>query len=150
MAGIEMRSAAFNDHDLMPDRVSREAGNLSPALEWSPAPEGTSELVLLCEDADAGDPPLLHWLVTGIDPASTGVPEGGVPAAGQEWRNDFGETGYAGPNPPRGDSPHRYFFRVFAVAEPLSLPSDPGSRDVHRAVRDRELASGVIVGTFGR
>jgi Raf kinase inhibitor-like YbhB/YbcL family protein len=150
MAGIEMRSTAFNDHDLMPDRLSRLAGNVSPPLEWSRAPEGTRELVLLCEDPDSGRTPFLHWLVTGIDPGSTGVAEGSTPAAGREWRNDFGEVGWSGPQPPVGAAPHRYFFRLFAVAEPLPLPEAPGVPEVYQAARDRELASGVIVGTFAR
>ena len=52
MAGIELRSSAFNDHDLMPDRFSRPDGNVSPQLQWSAAPEDTAELVLLVEDRD--------------------------------------------------------------------------------------------------
>lgn len=147
---LRMRSVAFNDHDRMPDRMSRPGGNVSPPLEWSGVPEGTTELVLLVEDPDAGRAPALHWLVTGIDPASRGVPEGQVPPGGREWPNSFGATGWNGPQPPIGDDPHRYFFRLYAVNEPLSLPERPQPSDVHRALRDRHLASGNLVGTFSR
>jgi Raf kinase inhibitor-like YbhB/YbcL family protein len=150
MAGIEMRSTAFNDQDLMPERLSRPAGNISPSLEWSRAPEGSRELVLLVEDPDGGRVPFLHWLVTGIDPASTSVAEGSVPTGGRQWQNDFGDVGWGGPQPPAGDDPHRYFFRLFAVAEPLPLPDTPSAPQALRAARDRELASGVIIGTFAR
>jgi Raf kinase inhibitor-like YbhB/YbcL family protein len=150
MAGIEMRSTAFNDQDLMPERLSRPAGNISPPLEWSMAPEGSQELVLLVEDPDGGRVPFLHWLVTGIDPAITSVAEGSVPMGGREWPNDFGDVGWGGPQPPAGDNPHRYFFRLFAVAEPLPLPDTPNAPQALRAARDRELASGVIIGTFAR
>src|SRR5262245_57478591 len=115
MAGIEMRSTAFNDHDRLPDRVSRQAGNVSPPLQWSQAPDGTRELVLMCEDPDSGRTAFMHWLVTGIDPSSTSVAEGSVPPGGTEWVNDFGELGWSGPQPPVGEDPHRYFFRLFAV-----------------------------------
>ena len=79
MAGIMLRSTAFNDHDLIPGRFSRQGGNVSPPLEWSQVPDSAGELVLIVEDPDAGKTPFLHWLVTGISPGSGGVAEGGVP-----------------------------------------------------------------------
>jgi phosphatidylethanolamine-binding protein (PEBP) family uncharacterized protein len=66
MAGIEMRSSAFGDNDAMPDRLTQSGVDASPPLSWSGVPEGAAELVLVCEDADAGKVPFLHWLVTGI------------------------------------------------------------------------------------
>lgn len=152
MAGLVLRSPAFNDHDLMPDRLSRQAGNTSPALQWSGVPDGTAELVLMCEDPDSPSGPFLHWLVTGIDPGSGGVAEGEVPLRGREWRNDFGETGWGGPHPPVGDQPHRYFFHLYALREPLDLPGrgSPHVLDVQRAAREHQLASGTLVGVFAR
>ncbi|MER6757959.1 hypothetical protein ABT235_27705 [Micromonospora echinofusca] len=47
MAGIMLRSTAFNDHDMLPGRFSREGGNVSPPLEWAQVPESAAELVLL-------------------------------------------------------------------------------------------------------
>lgn len=151
MAGLlYVRSVAFNDHDLMPDRMSRDGGNVSPPLEWSAVPEETTELVLLVEDPDAGRTPSLHWLVTGIDPTSRGMAEGEVPAGGREWINSYGATGWGGPRPPLGDDPHRYFFRLYAIDRPLNLPERPQVLDVHRAMETREVASGNMVATFGR
>lgn len=150
MAGVLMRSTAFNDHDLMPERFSRDGGNISPPLEWSRVPESASELVLLVEDRDAGRTPFLHWLVTGIDLTAGGMAEGEVPAGGREWINGFGSTGWGGPDPPLGDDPHRYFFRLYAVKQPLHLPARPRVADVHQAAEAREFASGNMVGTFGR
>ncbi|MDO3703332.1 YbhB/YbcL family Raf kinase inhibitor-like protein [Micromonospora sp. C28SCA-DRY-2] len=150
MAGIMMRSPAFNDHDRLPDRVSRDGGNVSPPLEWSRVPDSAVELVLLVEDPDAGKTPFLHWLVTGIARNSDGSPEGGVPLGGREWPNGFGELGWGGPQPPRGDDPHRYFFRLYALQRPLELPDAPQVPDVYRALTDKEFASGTMVGTYAR
>lgn len=150
MAGLMLRSSAFNDHDLMPERLSKMGGNVSPPLEWSGVPENTTELILLCEDHDAGSEPFLHWLVTGIDPVIGGMPEGQTPVGGQEWPNGFGGTGWAGPQPPRGDDPHRYFFRLYAVAGFLDLPTHPHANDVHQATAGHERASGTLVGRFAR
>jgi Raf kinase inhibitor-like YbhB/YbcL family protein len=150
MPGLQLRSSAFNDHDLMPDRLSMLAGNISPPLSWSGVPDDTAELVLLVEDPDGGQPPFVHWLVTGVDPGTSGVPEGGVPARGQQWANGFGDTGWTGPRPPKGDPPHRYFFRLYAVDGPIRLPQAPTAADVHKAVTGHERASGTLVGTFAR
>lgn len=150
MAGIELRSSAFSDRDLIPRRYSRDGENVSPDLEWSGVPDSTAELVLLCEDPDAPSGTFLHWLVTGIDPASTGVEAGAVPKGATAWRNGFSEIGWSGPQPPVGDPPHRYMFHLFAVSEPVSLPAEPSAGDVHEAVRGLTLASGTVVGTFAR
>jgi Raf kinase inhibitor-like YbhB/YbcL family protein len=150
MAGITLRSPAFSDHELMPERLSRRGGNISPPLQWSDVPDDASELVLLCEDPDAPGEPFLHWLVTGIDPATGGVGEGEAPASGREWPNDFGAVGWGGPQPPVGDDPHRYFFRLYAVSGPLRLPARPRVGDVPGAVSGQELASGTLVGRFAR
>jgi Raf kinase inhibitor-like YbhB/YbcL family protein len=150
MSGLEMRSSAFNDHDLMPGRLSKPGGNVSPPLQWSGVPGGAEELVLLCEDQDSVGEPFLHWLVTGIDPAAGGVGEGKTPPGGQEWTNGFGTTGWGGPQPPVGDSPHRYFFRLYAVSRPLDQPDPPLAAEVRRAAEQRQLASGTLVGAFAR
>ncbi|MEU8299798.1 YbhB/YbcL family Raf kinase inhibitor-like protein [Micromonospora sp. NPDC048909] len=150
MAGIMMRSTAFNDHDLLPDRFARDGGNVSPPLEWGQVPEGANELLLLVEDRDAGREPFLHWLVTGIRPVSGGIGEGVVPSGGREWPNGFGEIGWGGPQPPRGDDPHRYFFRLWALNRPLELPDAPQAADVHQAITGHEFASGTVVGLYAR
>src|SRR5690606_6094577 len=110
----------------------------------------TAELILLCEDPDSRGPePFLHWLVSGIDPDSGAVQEGGA-LGGRQWTNGFGENGWSGPSPPAGDQPHRYVFRLIAVDEPLDLPDDASVTDVHRAVQGHELASGEVVGLYAR
>jgi Raf kinase inhibitor-like YbhB/YbcL family protein len=107
-------------------------------------------LVLLCKDPDAPTGPFLHWLVTGIDPASDGVGEGQTPPSGQVRPNDFGETGWGGPQPPAGDDAHRYLFRLYALPEPVRLPAEPTAAQVHQAVDGAALASGTTVGLYQR
>jgi Raf kinase inhibitor-like YbhB/YbcL family protein len=150
MAGMELRSSAFNDHDLMPDRFSRPGGNVSPPLQWSAAPEGTAELVLLCEDPDSAGEPFLHWLVTEIDPNITEVAEGAPPEGGREWPNGFGFKGWGGPQPAKGDDPHRYFFHLYALGSQLDLREPPSAESARRAAEAREIASGTMVGLFAR
>lgn len=150
MAGIELRSAAFNDHDLIPRHYAKDGDDVSPPLTWSGVPDGTNELVLMCEDPDAPTGTFLHWLVTGIDPHSTGVEAGTAPTGGIPQANGYGKHGWGGPHPPAGDPAHRYFFRLYALPEPLSLGRHPTADDVHATVDKAQLASGTLVGLYGR
>jgi Raf kinase inhibitor-like YbhB/YbcL family protein len=149
-AGLHIHSGAFDQDDLIPPRHSRDGENLSPDLRWFGVPSGACELLLLLEDPDDSRRILLHWLVTRIHPACSEVAAGEMPKNGKVWCNDFGDVGYGGPQPPMGDPPHRYFFRVFALARPARLPRHPSAADVHRAIRGTVLASGALVGRYQR
>ncbi|WP_246258472.1 YbhB/YbcL family Raf kinase inhibitor-like protein [Amycolatopsis anabasis] len=145
-----LRSSAFNDHTLIPDRYSYGGGNFSPPLEWSPAPDGTEELVLLCSDPDAPGGTFVHWIVARISPDRTEVAEGALPAGAVVGRNDFGELGWGGPQPPVGDAPHRYFFRLYAADQPLGFHEGAGADDLRAALDDHVIAQATLVGRFGR
>lgn len=150
VAGIELRSPDFSDHAPIPGRHGHDEENVSPSLEWIGVPVEAVELLLLCEDPDAPGGSFLHWLVTGIDAHSGGVPEHGTPPLGREWRNGFGELGWGGPAPPPGDDAHRYVFRLYALSEPVELPEDPSVQDAYRAADAAMLARGTLVGLFQR
>ncbi|WP_328619338.1 YbhB/YbcL family Raf kinase inhibitor-like protein [Streptomyces sp. NBC_00354] len=122
MTGIQLTSAVFADHAEIPRRYSGEGEDVSPPLTWTAAPEGTAELLLLCEDPDAPGPTFLHWLVTGIDPWTGGVEEGQEPHGGTSWPNGF------------------------ALSQSVRLHDRPSAD----AVQGKELASGTLVGTYQR
>jgi Raf kinase inhibitor-like YbhB/YbcL family protein len=147
---IELRSAAFSDHALIPNRYSYDGGNVSPPLEWGGIPEGTAELVLLCEDPDAPSGSFTHWVVTNVSPRTAGAAEGALPEGGTPGRNDFGKLGWGGPRPPVGDKPHRYFFRLCAADKPLGLGQAATAEQVQAALDRHTLAQGTLVGLFGR
>lgn len=147
---IMLRSPAFNDSTVIPARCSRDGDDRSPALDWDQPPEGTVELALLCEDLDAPEGPFLHWLVTGITPDTTSIAEGETPAGTEEWPNDYGDTGYGGPQPPVGDDPHRYVFRLYALDAPLGMSPGADVEDVRNALDERRLATGTLTGLFAR
>ncbi|WP_433274573.1 YbhB/YbcL family Raf kinase inhibitor-like protein [Actinosynnema sp. CS-041913] len=148
--GLDLRSAAFSGHTMIPDRYSRDGGDTSPPLQWSDVPPGTEESVLLCEDPDAPAGTFTHWVVVGIPADVTAVGEGAVPEGAAVGRNGYGELGWGGPRPPIGDEPHRYFFRLYAVDRPLGLGEGVTADDVRAAIEGRVLAGGTLVGLFGR
>lgn len=111
---FKVESPAFSEGDAVPIQFTCEGDNISPPLSWSGVPEDATELRISLRDPDAPGGNFTHWLVAGIDPSSSDVGQGMVPAAGTEEMNGFGETAYGGPCPPPGD-PHRYIFTVEAL-----------------------------------
>ena len=63
-------------------RFTCDGEDLSPALSWTGVLPRTAELALIVQDPDAPGGTFTHWLVYGIDPAETALPEG-VPGGGE-------------------------------------------------------------------
>lgn len=102
---------------------------VSPALNWSDVPPGTVELVLVMSEYD-GDQNV-RWLVTGIPPASGGIPAGALPPGAVARPNSAGEPGYDAPCPTSGS--HTYDFQLLALGVTSSLPADlPAAEAVSR------------------
>lgn len=80
----------------------------------------------------------------------TWLAEGQVPQGAVEGANDYGEVGCGGPRPPLGHPPHRYFFRLHAVAESLGVAPGSSADEVRRAMEGNEVARGTLVGTYQR
>jgi Raf kinase inhibitor-like YbhB/YbcL family protein len=148
MNAIELSSPAFDDQDVLPEKYSRQGGNVSPPLVWTGVPPDAAELLLLCEDPDAGG--FVHWLVTDIPATMSHVTEGEMPPGGRARRNSFGEMGWAGPQPPVGDAPHHYVFQLYALTGPPQLPDGANGADIRRAIEDQQLAADTLTGLFAR
>ena len=161
---FELKSA-----DIAPDGVIAETfafkgfgcagGNLSPALSWSGAPEGTKSYALLLHDPDAptGGAGFWHWIVTNIPASANGLPQGvgvdgkGLPEGAAQGVTDFGAPGYGGPCPPKGDKPHHYNFTIYALkVEKLNLPPNATASLTGFLVNANALAKATLTGTYGR
>jgi Raf kinase inhibitor-like YbhB/YbcL family protein len=98
--------------------------DLSPALTWSAAPEGTAQLLLVVEDPDAPTPkPFVHCVAL-LEPSVTGLARGALdgtkPAEGVRTLRSGMGRGYRGPAPIKGHGPHRYVFQLFALGTPIT------------------------------
>ncbi len=61
---INVRSTAFDDGQPIPKRYTEDGQDISPPLAWDGVPEGTKELVLICDDPDAPTAsPWVQWIV---------------------------------------------------------------------------------------
>ena len=132
--------------------------NVSPALSWSNAPEGTRSFAVLAYDPDAPTGSgWWHWVVYNIPAEVTSLPAGAgdpkkslMPPGAVQGKTDFGTSGYGGPCPPPG-KPHRYYFRVFALKVPkLDVPADATAAFIGFNVNANALGKAEIMGLYGR
>ena len=136
----------------VPAKFTCDGEDKSPALEWSGAPEGTKSFALILDDSDAPGGTFRHWGVYDIPPTVTGLHEGaGNEASFMQAENGFGSTGYRGPCPPKGDKPHHYRFKLFALDVPeLDVGAKPRVEEVENALDGHVLAKAEVVAPFGR
>jgi Raf kinase inhibitor-like YbhB/YbcL family protein len=135
---------------VIPDRQSKDGGNVSPHLSWSNLPEGTRALALLCHDPDApfiadGGYGFVHWVLYNIPPDAE-LEEGssiGVPGF-----NSYGETAYGGPKPPPGHGPHHYFFVLFALKRTPDLPIGLTARQLLERIEPDVIGINRLMGRF--
>jgi Raf kinase inhibitor-like YbhB/YbcL family protein len=150
---LSVASPAFPNGQRIPDRYSRNGGNVSPPLQWSDAPRNTRSFALIVEDPDAPRGTFRHWAVYNVPPAYQGLDEdSGAAKSGTSLEmavNDFGNRTYDGPQPPRGHGTHHYHFRLLALDVPeLILPARASVKEVLDAAQPHVIAEAETVGTF--
>ena len=148
---MRLFSTAFAQGANIPSKYTCDGDELSPPLRIEEVPEGTKSLVLLMEDPDV--PPFvredrlwIHWIVFNIPPHIREIAENvqppGVLGAGT------GRLGYQGPCPP--DREHRYFFKLFALDEQLSLKEGATKEALEKAMSGHILAQAEYMGRYER
>ena len=127
-------SKDFSPAASMPPQFTCSGRDMSPAMTWENAPDGAGCFALVCEDPDTPKGAWAHWIIYNIPPTARGLPRGiqhlkVLPDGSFQGKNDFGRIGYGGPCPPKG-AIHRYYFRLYALKERLTLASDDANRDL--------------------
>jgi len=152
-SGFSLTTSSFQANGDIPARFTCGGDNLSPALAWNHPPAGTRSFVLIADDPDAPGGVFTHWVIydlpAGLGQLPAGVASNSDPEGGRQGRNDFQQTGYGGPCPPPG-KPHRYFFRLYALDQKLSLRSGASRSEVENAMKGHVLAQASVMGRFKR
>jgi Raf kinase inhibitor-like YbhB/YbcL family protein len=148
--GVKMKvsSPAFQEGGLIPEKFSKYGRNISPELQIEGAPAEAKSLVLVVDDPDAPVGLFTHWLVWNIDPKTTEIAEASAPSGVVQGKNDFGEMGYGGPQPPSGT--HRYFFKIFALDKTLDLKPGAKRQEVDAAMKGHIVAQGQLMGKYSK
>lgn len=126
--------------------------NISPSLQWNNVPAGTNSFAVTMYDPDAQNGKgWWHWAVLNLPAtvtqlaANAGNPSANLlPNGAIQVRNSFGNVGYSGPCPPKGET-HHYIVTVYALKNTLSLDSNSSYATVNEAIKHNEIAESVLV-----
>jgi Raf kinase inhibitor-like YbhB/YbcL family protein len=136
--------------EVPPDHTG-SGGNLSPRIllgEISPAAVSVAILVInpfiktCCSFT-----PWLIWNLPPLPVIPPGIPQKETtsePVPSVQGMNGYGTIGYAGPDPPRGET-HRYQFRVYVLDAMLDIRPGSGMHELVAAMRGHVLQYGETV-----
>ena len=146
---LEISSPAFGHDEGIPELYTCKGEDISPPLQWTAPPEGTSSFVLIMDDPDAPIGTWDHWLVFNLPSETRGLEEAAtaLPAGAQTGKNSWRRNDYGGPCPP-GGARHRYFFRLYALDARLDLPDGVNKRKLEKAMQGHVLAQAELVGIY--
>jgi Raf kinase inhibitor-like YbhB/YbcL family protein len=145
---MKLSSSGFQDGGTIPQKFSKNGQNVSPELRIAGTPADARSLAIVVDDPDAPVGLFTHWLVWNIDPKTTAVAEGAVPKGALQGKNDFGDLGYGGPQPPSGT--HRYFFKIFALDKMLELKPGAKRKEFDAAIKGHVMAQGQLMGKYSK
>ena len=152
---FQLKSPAFQDHAIIPERFTCEGDNISPPLEWKNPPKGAKTLALIVEDPDAPNPLAPkktwdHWVLYNLPVEFKKIEEdyADVPKGSLQGLNSWKKIGYGGPCPPVGQ--HRYFFRLFALDTCLDNLKKPDKTKLQKAMKGHVLAEATLMGVYQR
>lgn len=140
---LNVTSTAFENGAIIPLKYTCDGENINPPLLIKNIPHETKSLVLVVEDPDAPIRTWVHWLVWNISPVNKINEKSSI---GVKGKNDFGKRQYTGPCPPAGT--HRYFFKVYALDDLLTMKADATKIDVEKAMSSHIIGFGELIGTY--
>jgi len=151
---LTISSPSFSNGGNIPQKFTCDGADVSPQLSWSEPPAGTKTLALLVDDPDAPVGNWNHWTMWNVPTTTRSFAEGlrkeaELSDGSRQGQNDFRQTGYNGPCPPRG-KPHRYYFKLYALDTRLDLKPGAAKKDVEAAMKGHILAQAEWMGRYGR
>jgi Raf kinase inhibitor-like YbhB/YbcL family protein len=151
---FQLSSASFVASQMIPKKFSCEGPDTSPELSWKGVPSAAKSLALIMDDPDAPAGTWVHWVLYNLPASTTELAEGvekqeKIANGTLQGRNSFGKVGYGGPCPPPG-TPHRYFFKFYALDIKLDLKAGASKDDLEQAMKGHILGQTELVGKYGR
>ncbi|MBV9347883.1 MAG: YbhB/YbcL family Raf kinase inhibitor-like protein [Pseudolabrys sp.] len=157
-AEFMLTSPAFKDGGVMakkhggnvPGNANCVGENVSPALSWTPPPDGTKSLTLVMVDPEGlSGLGVVHWVAYDIAPATNGFAEGEVSKPSDKYvggKGTRGEPIYLGPCPTAGSGPHHYAFTLIATdLEPGALKPGLTRDELLAALKGHaKMATGLV------
>lgn len=151
---LQISSSAFSSSGIISQKYTCDGPDVSPPLKWSDAPAETQSFALIMDDPDAPGGTWVHWVAYEIpgnihELSEAIAKQEKMPLGGAQGKNSFGTIGYGGPCPPPG-TPHRYFFKLYALKEHLKLRPGAEKAELERAMQGKILTQGELMGRYAR
>lgn len=152
-------STAFVNQAPIPVQYSCEGDSIFPAITWTPGPEETVSYAVIIDDPDAISVAGFTWVHMNLFnlPATTlTLPEGmqtsSLPNGAEFGMNHNGNSTYDGPCPPPGQGEHLYYWRVYALDQNITVPSEPMTRSEFETTYAAHILSSsyLLTGRFQR
>lgn len=154
-----LSSPAFQDRKPIPTIYAHRGvvggQNISIPLEWSDAPPETRSFALSIVDPHPVAHYWVHWLVIDIPKNAGGFTRGAsgnrMPKGSRELYNSYGESGFGGPEPPKGSGPHPYEVTIYALnVDDLGLGVNTTLSAFQKSLEGKIIASAKITGIYER
>lgn len=153
LSTMAVTSTSFETGAAIPKNHTGEGEDVSPALSWSDAPDGTRSFAIICHDPDAplitpGRYGFVHWVLYNIPGSISELEQGSSDCT--PGTTDFGNQGYGGPMPPQGHGTHHYFFWLLALDQELNLKPGLNMWDLLEKIEPHAIGMNRLVGTYRR
>ena len=150
---MELRSPAFDEGGMIPQKFTCDGPDISPPLKWTSVGDGTKTFALICDDPDAPGGTWVHWVIFNIPGDTRELAENiphqkELPNGTRQGTNDFRKIGYGGPCPPGGT--HRYYFKIYSLDTDLDLESGATKAQLLQAMKGHILGEGQLMGKYKR
>lgn len=145
---LTLTSTAFAYGSMVPGIYTCDGKDISPDLQWSDAPPGTKSFALIMSDIDVPAGTWDHWVLFNIPAQVHALKENDDVSTSNilSGKNSWGRTVYNGPCPPSGV--HRYFFKLYALNEMLTLRSAATKVELEAAMKGHILATTELMGKY--
>jgi phosphatidylethanolamine-binding protein (PEBP) family uncharacterized protein len=146
---FSISSPAFERNGAIPVSYTCAGAGISPALSWQKAPAKAAELFLfVIDDNSNGSEGGIRWVVGGIEPSSTGVAAGKIPAGGIVGTNTAGKAAYSPICPAKGKS-DTVEFVMYALSKKISISPGFQPTTAEAQYGSRKLLMGSAAVTYG-
>jgi Raf kinase inhibitor-like YbhB/YbcL family protein len=161
-ARLRLTIPSFSDAGPIPLQFTCYADGgkvMSPPLRWEHVPEGTRSFVLMVTGPEnqrrRGHTVAFFWGLWNIPAGATQLTEGQprgaeLPDGSRQLASDAGIVGYDPPCAPPGAGPIHYQFKLYALDQVLSLPSNAARDAVLQAMDGHIVGASVYYGVLER
>lgn len=142
---VKVTSPAFDFGQRIPMKYTCNGQDVNPPLQLRNIPGEAISLAIIVDDPDAPARTWNHWIAWNI-PVVNEISEEST--LGVSGTNDFRNRGYNGPCPPSGM--HRYYFKVYALDDKLSLKPTDKKRKLLNTMKGHIISKGELVGIYSQ